>query len=105
MQRCELGLYSGEVAEAPEPELLRDPESYARLLEHVRAAVLSGVPGPRPPRSVISASWDRSLAAHVDPDEGEAPFVYDADDLAALREAHPLAPVLPVLRQMLVSIA
>jgi hypothetical protein len=93
------------VAEAPEPEMLRDPESYARLLEHVRAAVLSGVSGPRSPRSVVSASWDRSLAAHVDPDEGEAPFVYDASSLTALREAHPLAPVLPVLRQMLVSIA
>ncbi|SFW64025.1 GAF domain-containing protein [Amycolatopsis australiensis] len=93
------------VAEAPEPELLRDPESYARLLQRVREAVLAGVPGPRPPRSVVSASWDRSLAARVDPDEGEAPFVYDADMLAALREAHPLAPVLPILRQMLVSIA
>ncbi len=93
------------VAEAPEPEMLRDPESYARLLEHVREAVLAGVPGPRSPRSVVSASWNRSLAAQVDPDEGEAPFVYDADVLAALREAHPLAPVLPVLRQMLVSIA
>ncbi|MET8847710.1 GAF domain-containing protein [Amycolatopsis sp. NPDC004625] len=93
------------MAEAPEPELLRDPESYARLLERVREAVLAGVPGPRSPRSVVSASWDRSLAAHVDPDAGEAPFVYDADVLAALREAHPLAPVLPVLRQMLVSIA
>ncbi|WP_033263452.1 helix-turn-helix domain-containing protein [Amycolatopsis vancoresmycina] len=93
------------MAETPEPELLRDPESYARLLAHVRAAVLAGVPGPRSPRSVVSASWDRSLAAHVDPDAGEAPFVYDGDALAALREAHPLAPVLPVLRQMLVSIA
>ncbi len=93
------------VAEAPEPELLRDPESYARLLEHVREAVLQGVPGPRPPRSVVSDSWNRSLAARVDPDQGEAPFVYDTGDLAALREAHPLAPVLPVLRQMLVSIA
>nr|WP_103355720.1 helix-turn-helix domain-containing protein [Amycolatopsis sp. CA-128772] len=93
------------VAEAPEPELLRDAESYARLLEHVREAVLAGVPGPRSPRSVVSASWGRSLAAHVDPDDGEAPFVHDTDVLAALREAHPLAPVLPVLRQMLVSIA
>ncbi|VVJ15361.1 Uncharacterised protein [Amycolatopsis camponoti] len=93
------------VAEAPEPELLRDPESYARLLEHVREAVLQGVPGPRPPRSVVSDSWNRSLAARVDPDEGEAPFVFDTEALASLREAHPLAPVLPVLRQMLVSIA
>lgn len=94
-----------DVAEAPEPELLRDPESYARLLEHVREAVLRGVPGPRPPRSVVSDSWNRSLAARVDPDEGEAPFVYSTDDLSSLREAHPLAPVLPVLRQMLVTIA
>ncbi len=94
-----------DVAEAPEPELLRDPESYARLLEHVREAVLQGVPGPRSPRSVVSDSWNRSLAALVDPDEGEAPFVYSSADLSSLREAHPLAPVLPVLRQMLVSIA
>ncbi|MGW4520092.1 GAF domain-containing protein [Amycolatopsis sp. NPDC004378] len=93
------------MAEAPEPELLRDPESYARLLEHVREAVLQGVPGPRPPRSVVSDSWNRSLAARVDPDEGEAPFVYSQGDLPSLREAHPLAPVLPVLRQMLVTIA
>ncbi|HEY3482176.1 MAG TPA: GAF domain-containing protein, partial [Streptomyces sp.] len=93
------------MAEAPEPELLRDAESYARLLAHVREATLQGVPGPRPPRSVVSDSWNRSLAARVDPDEGEAPFVYNTPDLAALREAHPLAPVLPVLRQMLVSIA
>jgi hypothetical protein len=67
--------------------------------------VLQGVPGPRPPRSVVSDSWNRSLAARVDPDEGEAPFVYSTADLSSLREAHPLAPVLPVLRQMLVSIA
>ncbi|MEQ0560502.1 GAF domain-containing protein [Amycolatopsis sp. NEAU-NG30] len=93
------------VAEAPEPELLRDPESYARLLAHVRDAVLQGAPAPRRPRSVVSASWTRSLAARVDPDDGEAPFVHSAADLASLREAHPLAPVLPVLRQMLVSIA
>ncbi|MEU5261852.1 GAF domain-containing protein [Amycolatopsis sp. NPDC021455] len=94
-----------DVAESPEPELLRDPESYARLLEHVREAVLQGVPGPRLPRSVVSDSWSRSLAASVDPDDGEAPFVYASDDLTSLRETHPLAPVLPVLRQMLVSIA
>jgi hypothetical protein len=94
-----------DVAETPEPEMLRDPESYARLLEHVRDAVLQGVPGPRPPRSVVSDSWHRSLAARVDPDEGEAPFVYSSADLSSLRAAHPLAPVLPVLRQMLVSIA
>lgn len=93
------------MAEPPEVDLLRDPESYARLLEHVREAVLSGVPAPRSPRSIVSASWDRSLAAHVDPDDGEAPMVYEPGDLSQLREQHPLAPVMPLLRQMLVSIA
>ena len=93
------------MAEPPEVDLLRDPESYARLLEHVREAVLSGVPAPRSPRSIVSASWDRSLAAHVDPDDGEAPLVYEPGDLSQLREQHPLAPVMPLLRQMLVSIA
>ncbi|MFC4081822.1 helix-turn-helix domain-containing protein [Amycolatopsis samaneae] len=93
------------VAEAPEADLLRDPESYARLLEHVRAAVLAGTPAPRSPRSVVSASWDRSLAARVDPDAGEAPVVYEPGELPGLRGEHPLSPVLPLLRQNLVSIA
>ncbi|MET9262998.1 GAF domain-containing protein [Amycolatopsis sp. NPDC004079] len=93
------------MAELPEPDLLRDPESYARLLRHVREAVLSGATAPRSPRSVVSASWERSLAAHVDPDAGEAPLIFEADELTDLRAEHPLAPVLPLLREMLVSIA
>ncbi|SEO68045.1 hypothetical protein SAMN04489732_101882 [Amycolatopsis saalfeldensis] len=95
----------GDVAELPEPELLRDPESYARLLKDVREAVLSGVPAPRSPRSVVSDSWQRSLAAHVDPDSGEAPLVYEPAEMPDLRDEHPLAPLLPLLRQTLVSIA
>ncbi|SDX81430.1 GAF domain-containing protein [Amycolatopsis xylanica] len=93
------------MAEQPEPDLLRDPESYARLLRHVHEAVLSGVPAPRSPRSVISQSWDRSLAARVDPDAMRPPLVYGAAELRAVRDEHPLAPVLPLLRQTLVSIA
>lgn len=93
------------MAEPPEPDLLRDPESYAQLLRHVREAVLSGAAAPRSPRSVVSASWERSLAAHVDPDAGEAPLICEPDELTDLRAEHPLAPVLPLLREMLVSIA
>ncbi|GAB2747286.1 helix-turn-helix domain-containing protein [Amycolatopsis magusensis] len=93
------------MAERPVPDLLRDPEEYARLLRAVHEAVLSGVPSPRSPRSLISASWDRSLAASVDPDRKLPPVVCERGDLADLRDAHPLAPVLPLLRQTLVSIA
>ncbi|MEW2505699.1 MULTISPECIES: GAF domain-containing protein [unclassified Amycolatopsis] len=93
------------MAEPPEADLLRDPEAYARLLEDVHSAVLSGVPAPRSPRSVVSASWRRSLAAHVDPDSGEAPLICEPSEVTDLRAEHPLAPVLPLLRQTLVSIA
>jgi hypothetical protein len=93
------------VAEQATPELLRDPASYARVLKHVHEAVLAGFPAPRSPRSVISESWGRSLAAHVDPDTNRPPVVYASDELFGLRAEHPLARVLPVLRQTLVSIA
>lgn len=85
--------------------MLRDPISYARLLSHVHDAVLSGAPSPRTPRPLISQSWDRSLAAHVDPDSRLPPLVYDRRELDDVRGTHPLAPVLPILRDTLVSIA
>ncbi|MBB4688242.1 helix-turn-helix domain-containing protein [Amycolatopsis jiangsuensis] len=93
------------MAERPESDLLRDPESYARLLQRVRDAVLTGVPSPRSPRSVVSESWERSLAARVDPEQGEAPLVFERAELNDLRAGHPLAAVLPLLRETLVSIA
>lgn len=86
-------------------DLVHDPAGHAKVLERVHEAVLSGVPAPRAPRSVISASWDRSLAARIDPDAKLPPLVYEPDELIDLREAHPLSPVLPLMRQMLVSIA
>ncbi|MEV0677999.1 GAF domain-containing protein [Actinosynnema sp. NPDC050436] len=77
-----------------------DPRRLARLHE----ATLSGIPadGARP---VIVESWRRSLAALVDPDRHEPPVVLDRDEVVEVRGAHPLAPVLPVLREALVSIA
>jgi hypothetical protein len=57
------------------------------------------------PRSVISASWQRSLAANVDPDLHTAPTVFAADELPDLRERHPLQPTLPLLRETLLGFA
>ncbi|WP_116048569.1 helix-turn-helix domain-containing protein [Amycolatopsis palatopharyngis] len=89
----------------PTAEMLRDPISYARLLSRVHDEVLSGEPASHAPRPVISQSWDRSLAARVDPDSKLPPQVYGRGELDDVRAAHPLAPVLPLLRETLVSIA
>ncbi|MCW2537576.1 MAG: putative phytochrome sensor protein, partial [Modestobacter sp.] len=75
-----------------------DPALRARALSEVFDAVLSGRPARQTPRPVVSESWRRSLAAHVDPERRTPPVVYSADELADIRAAHPLSDCLPVLR-------
>ncbi|CCH28618.1 GAF domain-containing protein [Actinosynnema sp. NPDC047251] len=77
-----------------------DPRRLARL----REATLSGTPTPGA-RAVIVESWRRSLAALVDPDRHEAPVVLAPDEVVERRGAHPLAAMLPMLRETLVAIA
>ncbi|MFI9812455.1 GAF domain-containing protein [Saccharothrix variisporea] len=77
-----------------------DPHRLAALHD----AALSGSPTPTA-RPVIVESWRRSLAAHVDPDRHEPPVVLAPDEVADLRATHPLAPMLPMLRETLVAIA
>lgn len=79
----------------------------ARRLARAREAVLTGEGTAAPaPREVVSDSWRRSLAAHVDPDGHTGPpHVYERADVERLRAGHPLAAVLPLLRDTLVSIA
>jgi hypothetical protein len=85
--------------------LMADPVAYAHQLSVLHNAVLSGDANAAEPRSLISDSWRRSLAAHVDPDAHHPPVVYDDSGIAAHRDAHPLAACLPVLRQTLLSVA
>jgi transcriptional regulator of acetoin/glycerol metabolism len=54
-------------------------------------------------RPVVRDSWRRSLGNGVDPDGGTPPLDLLDDDLMAYREAHPLAPVMPVIRRLLVE--
>jgi hypothetical protein len=54
-------------------------------------------------RIVVRESWRRSLCSGVDPDGGAPPVELLDDDLLAYREAHPLAPVMPVIRRLLVE--
>lgn len=53
-------------------------------------------------RPVVAKSWQRSLAKGVDPDRPVQPTPVGVE-LARLREAHPLAPALPVIRRLLID--
>jgi hypothetical protein len=86
-------------------ELLADPIEYAALLERVWDAVLRGDRAPVHPRPLISDSWQRSLAADVDPVAREAPVVWERDEVHDIRSAHPLAAAIPVLRQTVLNVA
>lgn len=53
-------------------------------------------------RPIVAKSWQRSLAKGVDPDGAAQPSPV-GEELARLRDAHPLASTLPVIRRLLVE--
>ncbi|MBA0052589.1 GAF domain-containing protein [Streptomyces sp. AJS327] len=57
-----------------------------------------------PVREVIAESWRRCAGARVEP-EGLAHVVLGGDELSACRAEHPLAPVMPLIRELLGTIA
>ncbi|GGO62164.1 helix-turn-helix domain-containing protein [Nonomuraea cavernae] len=78
-----------------------DLDAYSDRLRHAYERAVSGRLPPAGLRQLISASWRRSIDAGIDPDGGPAPLVYDSADLADVRAAHPLRPLLPLLAQTL----
>lgn len=82
-----------------------DAPDQARRLSELFDEVLGGGRAPVTPRPLVAASWQRSLAASVDPERDVPPVVVPPEVLAELRSNHPLRAVLPVLRQTLTSIA
>ncbi|MGQ0575068.1 MAG: GAF domain-containing protein [Pseudonocardia sp.] len=92
---------AGRVPDEPGTDLV----AHARLLHGVYDAVHGDDPTGLRPRSLVSESWQRSLAAHVDPERLRPPIRVTAADLPEVRAAHPLNEVLPLLRSTLVSIA
>jgi hypothetical protein len=83
----------------------RDHFAHARALSTTYDAVLAGERAAQPPRPLVSASWQRSLAARVDPDRHLPPVAVPETDVPELRSTHPLNEVMPLLRNTLVSIA
>jgi transcriptional regulator of acetoin/glycerol metabolism len=54
-------------------------------------------------RPLVAKSWRRCLDTGVDPETSRAPVELLGDELDQWRRAHPLAPVLPVIRRLLVA--
>lgn len=54
-------------------------------------------------RPIVAQSWERSLAGGVDPDQDAARAAAAITAVERLRETHPLAPALPVIRRLLVD--
>ena len=87
-------------------EIGADPvQRAARLREaHARFITDGDTSTPTLVRDVVADSWRRSLGAHVDPD-GLAPVDMADPVLSAYRAAHPLAAAMPVLRELLGTVA
>ena len=86
------------------PEGRPSPALTRRLrAAHERLVTGTALPADAVVRSVVRESWRRSLGCGVDPDGGTPPVELMDDDLLAYREAHPLAPVMPVIRRLLVE--
>jgi len=81
----------------PSPALTRGLRAAHELL------VTGTAEAAGPVRSVVWDSWRRCLGSGVDPDGSAPPVDLLDDDLIAYREAHPLAPVMPVIRRLLVE--
>ncbi|WP_448611077.1 GAF domain-containing protein [Geodermatophilus sp. URMC 60] len=82
-----------------------DAAAHARQLAETFDAVLGSSPVRRVPRPVVSASWERSLAARVDPDRRTPPVVHGPDEVRDIRSVHPLNAVMPLVRTSLAGIA
>ncbi|WP_229924674.1 GAF domain-containing protein [Streptomyces sulfonofaciens] len=77
----------------------------ARLLKEARAAALSGRRSRLVPRPVIGESWERVIERGVDPDHDHRAGLLSLEELEERRRRSPLAEVLPVLREGLLSVA
>ncbi|WP_091528527.1 GAF domain-containing protein [Microlunatus soli] len=84
-----------------EPVRVRHPD--LRRLDSAHDAFVETGASDAAIRPLVLDSWHRSIRAGFDPEHSVAPFRLDADQIAQLREQHPLAAAMPVIRQLLVE--
>ncbi|WNM33404.1 GAF domain-containing protein [Streptomyces sp. Li-HN-5-11] len=81
-----------------------DPAERLRVLRRAHETFTAVGTVPRPVRPVVADSWRRSARAGVGPD-GTASVELVDGDLGAYRAEHPLAPVMPLFRELLGTFA
>ncbi|MEU9518881.1 GAF domain-containing protein [Streptomyces sp. NPDC048224] len=81
-----------------------DPVERARALRRAHEAFTEAGTVSRPVRAVVADSWRRSVHAGVGPD-GTASVELTDGDLGTYRSEHPLARVMPLVRELLGSFA
>lgn len=80
-----------------------DSREATLLLRNIRDAALRGGRPPLSPRADIGASWQRMLREGVDPDRDRRSGLLSPAELEERRGGSPLAVLLPLLREGLVS--
>ena len=73
-----------------------------RLLRAQETAIATGTVPPTL-RPVVRESWERAIRGQIDPDHALPRLELDEDAFRQYRAAHALAPVMPVIRRLLVD--
>ncbi|MEV6042570.1 GAF domain-containing protein [Streptomyces xanthochromogenes] len=76
-----------------------DPSEHSGRLRRAHEQFTTAGRVTRPVRPLVAASWQRSARARVSPD-GAACVELADEDLAACRDGHPLARVMPLIREL-----
>lgn len=82
-----------------------DPAALSRYLSLAHDAFVSTGRGDPALRRLVLESWQRSVDTGLDPEQALAAIRLDDDALADIRDSHPLAPGMPVIRRLLVESA
>ncbi|MCW2831131.1 MAG: transcriptional regulator [Aeromicrobium sp.] len=82
-----------------------DPAALSRYLNVAHDAFVSTGHGDPALRRLVLESWQRSVDGGLDPEQALATIRLDDAALADIRDAHPLAAGMPVIRRLLVESA
>ncbi|MCW2788118.1 MAG: transcriptional regulator [Aeromicrobium sp.] len=80
-----------------------DPAALSRYLNLAHDAFVSTGRGDPSLRRLVLESWRRSVEGGLDPEQALAAIRLDDDTLSDIRDSHPLAAGMPVIRRLLVE--